>query len=317
MSLGRRGAFAARAAAILGLLCGGVVTLACGNTRDSGVPSSGFSLNPTAAPSPVPIPVPDAVLVGAGDIAMCGSAGLDATATLLDSIPGTVFAAGDNAYPNGSAQDYANCYEPSWGRHKYRTRPVPGNHEYQTPGAAGYFNYFGANAGSPGRSYYSYREGAWLVIALDSNIAMGSGSPQAEWLRRLLAAEPTPCTLAYWHHPLFTSGPNGQNNGVRELWRILYDGGAEIVLSGHDHLYERFAPQDADGRLDAERGLRQFVVGTGGAYLYEAKTRRPNSEVVGRAHGVLKLTLKGTSYDWQFVPVPGASFADSGSGTCH
>jgi hypothetical protein len=257
------------------------------------------------------------VLVGAGDIAMCGLPGAAATAALLDTMPGTVFTTGDNAYPDGSARDYEACYAPTWGRHRDRTRPVAGNHEYQTPGAAGYFGYYGGNAGPPGRGYYSYRAGAWLVVALDSNIAAGPGSPQAEWLRATLSAEPSSCTLAYWHHPLFSSGPNGDNGQTRELWRILYDAGAEIVVAGHDHLYERFAPQDADGLADSDRGLRQFVVGTGGAYLYDVRGRRANSETVGAAHGVLRLTLKASSYDWEFVPVPGAAFSDAGSGVCH
>jgi 3',5'-cyclic AMP phosphodiesterase CpdA len=256
------------------------------------------------------------VLVGAGDIAMCGVSSVEDTARLLDEIPGTVFTAGDNAYPNGSARDYATCYEPTWGRHKPRTRPVPGNHEYQTPGGAGYYEYFGGSAGPAGAGYYSYREGGWLVVALNSAIAAGPDSPQAQWLRATLAQNSTLCTAAIWHHPLFSSGPNGDNLYMRELWKILQEAKAEIVISGHDHLYERFAPQDAHGLPDPLRGIRQFTVGTGGAHIYDIKTVKRNSEVIGQAHGVLKLTLKADSYSWQFVPVRGARFSDAGTAQC-
>jgi hypothetical protein len=257
------------------------------------------------------------VLVGAGDIAMCGRPEAEATARLLDQIPGTVFTAGDNAYMSGSPGDFAACYEPTWGRHKPRTRPAPGNHDYQTPGASGYFGYFGANAGPPGLGYYSYREGAWLVLSLNSQVPAGSGSAQAAWLRDTLSANPAPCTLAYWHYPLFSSGPSGNIGVMREIWRMLQEAGADVVIASHDHLYERFGPQDADGRYDPDRGLRQFVVGTGGAHLYEVKALKANSEVRGSAHGVLKLTLKMNSFDWQFVPVAGQSFTDTGTAQCH
>jgi hypothetical protein len=248
---------------------------------------------------------------------MCGTPEVAATAALLDGIPGTVFTAGDNAYPNGTVHDFAACYEPTWGRHKQRTRPAPGNHEYNTPNGAGYYQYFGDSAGPAGRGYYSFREGAWLIVSLNSNIPAGPGSPQAEWLKATLAENQTPCTAAIWHHPLFTSGKNGENPAMRELWRILHDAGAEIVIASHDHMYERFAPQDADGRRDPMRGVRGFTVGTGGAHIYDVRALNPNSEAIGRVHGVLKLTLKATSYDWQFIPIPGARFSDAGSGECH
>jgi hypothetical protein len=263
---------------------------------------------------------PSVVLVGAGDIASCSSGGDEATARLLDDIPGTVFTAGDNAYNDGTATEYTNCYGPSWGRHKARTRPAPGNHEYNTPSASGYFGYFGSAAGERGKGYYSYDIGAWHIIVLNSNLMSTPGSPQETWLRADLADHNTRCTLAYWHHPRFSSGPHG-NSGESEislgLWQALYDAGADVILAGHDHTYERFAPQTPAGELDMSRGLRQFVVGTGGAGLYAFIGVKPNSEVRSNAsRGVLKLTLYPDRYDWQFVPASGG-FTDAGSASCH
>jgi hypothetical protein len=254
------------------------------------------------------------LFVGAGDIAMC-DANSEATARLLDRIGGTVFTLGDNAYFHGAREDYRNCYDPTWGRHKGRTRPVPGNHEYESPGATPYFEYFGANAGPAGLGYYSFDVGAWHAVALNSNIPVGAGSAQAAWLRNDLTFNGARCTVAYWHHPLFSSGPNGDSGQMREFWRILYEFGADIVLSGHDHLYERFGPQDPDGRADSARGIRQFIVGTGGAIPYDPVTARANSEIRTRAFGVLRLTLEADSYQWEFVSVSGGG--DSGRGTCH
>jgi hypothetical protein len=273
-----------------------------------------------SAPDPL-VTVPQSslpeVFVGAGDIAMCDAnyANADATARLLDRIGGTVFALGDNAYMSGTREQYRDCYGPTWGRHRSRTRPVPGNHEYLSSGAVPYFDYYSANAGPHGRGYYSFDLGAWHVVALNSNIAAGTGAGQFGWLRNDLAASHARCTVAYWHHPLFSSGRNGDTPRMRELFRALYEAGAEIVLAAHDHLYERFAPQDPDGNADPVRGIRQFVVGTGGAYLYPAMTVRPNSEIRTSAHGVLKLTLLADRYDWEFIQVSGAG--DRGSGTCH
>lgn len=259
-----------------------------------------------------------AVLVGAGDIATCTLQGDEQTAALLDNIAGDVFTAGDNAYPNGSPTEYANCYGPSWGRHKSRTHPAPGNHEYNTLGAGGYFGYFGAAAGDPTKGYYSYEMGPWHVVTLNSNIAMNTGSPQEVWLRADLAAHPTRCVLAIWHHPRFSSGEHGDNLGTQELWQALYEAGADVVISGHDHIYERFAPQTATGELDQARGLRQFIAGTGGAEFYAIEAVKPNSEVRnGETRGVLKLTLFPDRYDWRFIPVAGASFSDAGSASCH
>jgi hypothetical protein len=260
-----------------------------------------------------------AVLVGAGDIAECpGQSG--ATAALLDSIPGTVFAAGDNAYPDGSLSEYQTCYDPSWGRHKARTQPTPGNHDYTTAGAPAYFSYFGAAAGDTGKGYYSYDLGAWHIVVINSEITVGVGSAQEQWVRADLAASTKTCTLAYWHRPRFSSGTeHGSATYMQPMWQALYDYGAEIVVSGHEHNYERFAPQNAAGVADSLTGIREFVVGTGGAALYvDEGTPLTNSQVFNsRTWGVLKLTLYPRSYTWQFVPVAGGTFTDAGGGSCH
>ena len=290
---------------------------------------AGPSASPGATPVPERTPEPgpavrsSAVLVGAGDIAACDSTGDEATAALLDGIPGTVFTAGDNAYEHGTAAEFAACYAPSWGRHRERTRPAAGNHDYLMPGAAPYFAYFGAAAGEPGRGYYSYDIGDWHVVVLNSNCwavaGCHAGSVQERWLRADLAAHPARCTLAYWHHPRFSSGPHGGDVAVAPLWQALYEAGAEIVINGHDHIYERFAPQDPSGAPDAARGIRQFVVGTGGRSLYSVRgTPAATSELRNSAtFGVLKLTLHAEGYEWEFVPVAGGAFTDRGSGVCH
>jgi 3',5'-cyclic AMP phosphodiesterase CpdA len=271
--------------------------------------------NSLPGPDPPPPPNQVGVLVGAGDIAICGSAGTEGTAALLDRIDGTVFTAGDNAYFQGTEAQFRQCYDPTWGRHKARTRPAPGNHEYETAGAAPYFAYFGMNAGPPGRGYYSFTVGSWHVISLNSNVNATDGSPQMQWLLQDLADNPARCTAAIWHHPLFSSGVNGPVPIMRDVWRALRVANADVVISGHDHLYERFGPMDEAGRATAG-GLRQFTVGTGGAELTPAVRSGPNSEVRASVHGVLKLTLRPESYDWEFVPVPPEGFRDSGSVMC-
>ena len=279
---------------------------------------------PTATPTPTPAPAADPVLVGAGDIASCSSSGDEATAALLDSISGTIFTVGDNAYESGSASEYTNCFNPSWGRHKARTRPAVGNHEYNTARATGYFNYFGATAGDPTKGYYSYELGAWHIVVINSNCAQvggcQAGSPQEQWLRADLAAHPIACTLAYWHHPRFSSGStHGSDATMQPIWQALYDANADVVVSGHEHNYERFAPQDPSGRADTQRGIREFVLGTGGRSHYGFGTPIANSQVRNSdTFGVLKLTLHATSYDWQFIPEAGRTFTDSSSGvSCH
>ena len=264
-----------------------------------------------------------AVLVGAGDIASCTSDGDEATANLLDAIGGAVFTLGDHASQSGTPIEFAACYDPSWGRHKSRTRPTPGNHDYYTAGAFGYFDYFGNAAGDPDKGYYSYNLGAWHIIVLNSNCSKidgcGRGSPQEQWLRADLAAHPARCTLAYWHHPRFSSGHHGSEPALEAFWQALYEHGADVVLGGHDHDYERFAPQTPDGKPHPARGIRQFVVGTGGDSLRKFDNPVvPNSEVRNDdTFGVLKLTLYPTSYKWQFIPIAGQNFTDSGTGQCH
>jgi hypothetical protein len=265
----------------------------------------------------------DPVLVGAGDIGLCGSSSPRKTAELLDRIPGTVFTAGDNAYSNGSAEDFQYCYGP-WGRHRARTRPAAGNHEYRTTNASAYYSYFGLAAGPPSRGYYSYDLGAWHIVVINSNCGevggCQAGSQQETWLREDLAAHPGRCTAAIWHHPMFSSGLHGGNpTATRDFWNALHSAGADIVINGHDHDYERFAPQDPSGAPDPERGIREFVVGTGGAGLRSfPREPVPNSEARDdHTHGVLKLTLHPQSYDWEFVPANGGTFTDSGSAPCH
>ena len=276
-----------------------------------------IGLASAARTSPAPAPA-DAVLVGAGDIADCGETADSATAALLDHIPGTVFTAGDNAYESGTTEQFARCYDPTWGRHKARTRPAPGNHDYETAQGAAYYHYFGRLAGDSGLGYYSYDLAGWHVVSLNSNIEMSAGSAQERWLRADLAAHRAACTLAYWHHPLFSSGEHGNTPAVQPLWQALYDAGADVVIAGHDHTYERFAPQTPAGERDPARGIRQFIAGTGGASLYAFTSLAPNSEVRNNTtHGVLKLTLRPRSYAWAFVPAAGGRFRDSGNGNCH
>jgi hypothetical protein len=267
----------------------------------------------------------DPVLVGAGDIASCDDlAGAEATAKLIENIPGTVFAAGDLAYPDGSDEQFAKCYGPTWGRFKDRTRPAAGNHEYHSDGASGYSRYFGAAAGEPKKAYYSYDLGAWHIVVLNSECSDVGGcdaaSPQGQWLRQDLAQHPVTCTLAYFHKPLFSSGAkHGNDAEMKPLWQTLYAANADVVINGHDHDYERFAPQDPDGSADSKRGIREFVVGSGGKNSHRSFDKpKPNSEVRNAdTFGVLKLTLHSSSYDWEFVPQAGKSFHDSGSGPCH
>ena len=267
----------------------------------------------TLEPTPTEPPSEFPVLVGAGDIAFCSNLNDELTAQLLESIPGTVFTLGDNAYTSGTSAEYTNCYDPTWGTQKSRTKPVPGNHEYNTSGAAGYFGYF-ENI----EPYYAYDLGTWRIYALNSEIDVSATSAQVRWLESDLADNPGQCVLAYWHQPRWSSGKShGSNASLQAVWETLYDAGAELVLNGHEHVYERFAQMDASGSI-ARQGLREIVVGTGGAGLYEFGQILPTSEVrSSSAHGVLKLTLKPTGYDWQFIPVLGKTFTDSGTDTCH
>jgi hypothetical protein len=271
--------------------------------------------------SPIgPTETEPAILVGAGDIGVCGSTGAAATGALLDANPGTVFAAGDLAYPSGTAEQFRDCYDPRWGRQKYRTRPAPGNHEYESPGAAPYFAYFGPNAGLAGLGYYRYRKGTWEVYSLNSNTEGSARSSQLSWLSMELSRQPSTCSVAYFHHPRFSSGMHGLSpppDVVLDLWSQLYAAGTDVIISAHEHFYERFAPQSPDGRLNADFGIRQFVVGTGGAPLTQPVRRVANSEITHSTFGVLRLTLDIGSYRWEFLAAEGGGVLDAGSGACH
>lgn len=266
---------------------------------------------------------PRAVLVGAGDIAECSGGADTATSDLVESVGGIVFTLGDNAYENGTFAEFRDCYGPTWGRPaiKDRTMPVAGNHDYNTGGAAGYFRYFGAAAGDPDEGWYAYDAGTWRVYALNSNCdaigGCGAGSAQQRWLREDLAANPRGCVAAMWHHPRFSSGEHGNHAVMADLWRTLQDAGAELVLAGHDHSYERFGPQDASGRAD-ERGLVEMVVGTGGRDPHAFRDPQPNSLVrASPVFGVMRLELRPGGYSFEFLAVPGGDFTDTGSGACH
>lgn len=279
------------------------------------------SLDSTASPDPslsadstdsAALASSSVTLVGAGDISSCSNNNDEATAKLLDNISGTIFTVGDNAYTSGSTTQYNNCYDPTWGRLKSRTKPVPGNHEYKTSGASGYFKYFNNIP-----SYYAYNLGSWRIYALNSEISISSTSAQVKWLKADLAANPKQCVLAYWHRPRWSSGSeHGSSSDIQALWSTLYDAGAELIISGHDHGYERFTQMNASGSA-VSKGLREFVVGTGGASHYSFGKILSTSQVHNSStYGVLKLTLNTGSYSWQFIPVAGKTFTDSGSTSC-
>jgi hypothetical protein len=294
------------------IFAGAVCLGSCSGSPSAPAPvsSAGGEIRP-----PVSASLP-ATWVGAGDIGECGG-GSAQTADLLDRIDGTIFTTGDNAYPSGSRTDYQNCYNATWGRHRARTRPTPGNHEYESPGAMPYYEYFGPNAGPSGRGYYSYDVGAWHIVSLNSEADARIGSPQESWLRADLAANPSACTAVYWHRALFGSGEHGGDAKMREIWRTLYQQNVDLVVVGHEHLYERFAPQDANGRVDPLRGIRQFVVGTGGAHTFRVRSSvGANSEMAASVWGVMVFTLDADRYRWRFVSVDG-SFHDEGAAACH
>ena len=287
-----------------------------------------------------PAAAADPVIAAAGDIA-CSSTtptGSGSTARchqratsdlLLGGGISAVLPLGDLQYQNGTLSSFNKSYDPTWGRVKPITFPSAGNHEYKTAGAQGYFDYFNGATYSTGRAgdrdkgYYSFDVGTWHLIALNTGtecvpVACGKGSPQERWLRQDLAANPAACTLAFWHDPRFNSGHSGNATFMQDLFQDLYDADADVLLGGHAHDYERFAPQNPAGKLDNARGIRQFVVGTGGAFFTALSTTKPNSQVRNAStYGVLMLTLHPNSYDWRFVPEPGKTFTDSGSDNCH
>jgi alkaline phosphatase len=288
--------------------------------------TTGASPSPTASTRTSPTSVPSgsgapsakaggAILLAVGDIAYCGASADEKVGQLAARLPGTIALLGDNAYDNGSATDYASCFNPTWGGFLDRIRPVPGNHEYETRQAAAYFAYFGTRVGKVGEGWYSYDVGAWHLIALNSNCGAirggceGRGSDELAWLVQDLAAHPARCTLAYWHHPRYSSGRHGDNDMTEEIWQALSDAGADVVLEGHDHDYERMSPV---------RGIRSFVVGTGGRSLY-GWPRGPGAHTEVRAndtYGLLQLTLRDADYSWKFIPAAGGKFTDAGSATC-
>lgn len=247
-----------------------------------------------------------------------------ATSDLLKRLPSldAVLALGDTQYCCGERGAFQQAYDPTWGRLKDITYPVVGNHEYDTPGAAGYFEYFGDRAGPSGKGYYSFDLGSWHFVALNSQCDEVEGckehSPQGRWLKADLMAHHSECTLAFWHNPRFSSGPHGNNGSYTYFWRLLYEADADVILVGHDHIYERFAPQSPQAVLDNNRGIRQFTVGTGGGSHYRIVAVQPNSEVRNNtAFGILQLTLRPRSYDWKFISAPPQTFTDSGTEVCH
>lgn len=260
---------------------------------------------------------PDPVVLIAGDVAQCDVPGAQLTAQLIKSLPYTVLALGDLAYPSGTPEEFKHCYEPAWGAFKARTYPAPGNHDYGMPGASGYFDYFGVRAGDRNKGYYSFDIGQWHIVSLNSNRELEPGSPQMVWLAADLQQHPHACVLAYWHHPRFSSGPHGDDVRLKAIWALLYRQGVSVVVAGHDHDYERFAPMNDKGERDAVRGIRSFVAGTGGAQHYRLRQRHLLSEVWhGDSWGVLQLTLHAHSYAWEFLPVAGSIFHDAGSAQC-
>ena len=267
-------------------------------------------------------------LYAAGDIADCRDSSAAESpaaqtaaliaAQLARQPQARVLTMGDNTYPKGDPSEFAQCYAPTWGRFKEVTLPAPGNHDYYTAGGAGYFGYFGAQAGPAQRGYYRTQVGKWRLFSLNSYLQdPQQHAQQLAWLQQELASSPKGCTLAYWHHPLFSSGGHGNDPRMLDVWKVLQAAHVDVVLNGHDHDYERFAPQDSNGKADPQ-GIREFVVGTGGTPLSPALLRRANSEAINtRSHGVLKLTLHEHGYDWEFLPVAKDGFTDKGSASCH
>lgn len=307
----RRQLAGAALALLLPLALAGCVAPMQNNSAQTAIPGSGVTV------------------YAAGDIADCrqvkpAASGAARTAGLImaglakDS-EAAVLTLGDNTYPAGSPIDFADCYEPTWGQFKGRTYPSPGNHDYYTPAATGYYGYFGSSAGPAQRGYYSFELGKWHVISLNSNLkATADHQAQLAWLKSDLDLHKTPCTLAYWHHPRYSSGGHGNNPHMQDVWQTLVSAGADVVLVSHDHDYERFAPQDENGQRDDVRGIRQFVIGTGGAKLTSFFLEKANSETgYNSTHGVLKLSLKETGYEWEFVTVAPNGFADRGAALCH
>ena len=314
--------------ALLGLIAIGVCLASVAALGQNSPPAAVAADKAAPTSGPKPGESDSFTLVGAGDIAICRNLkGAEATAKLIESIPGTVFALGDLAYSKGSAAEFENCYGKTWGRLKARTRPVPGNHEYKSRGAGPYYDYWGERAGPRGKGYYAYDLGNWHVVALNTNCnapgvgGCNAGSAQERWLKEDLAAHRSSCILAYAHHPLYSSGiikRHAMHPEVRPLWEDLYAAHADIFLVGHEHSYERFAPQDPNGKADPQSGIMEIVVGTGGRSHDPMGFALRNSQVRNvDTYGVLKLTLSPGRYAWEFIPAEGSLFRDSGSASCH
>jgi hypothetical protein len=278
-------------------------------------PTATPTLTPTVTNTPQPLPE---VFVGAGDISTCGTDGDDHTSELLASIPGTIYTLGDNSNDRGEPGEFSDCFGNAWGRYTDRLFPVPGNHDYAYDGGSSYYDYFGSRAGEYGKGYYSHEVGAWHIIAINSVINEGVGSEQMQWLQADLAGHANRCSLAYWHYPRWSSGEVGNMDEMAPVIQLLYDYGVDVVLSAHDHIYERFAPQNPAGQLDLAWGIREFIVGTGGASHHRFGEIKANSEVRDNSSfGVLKLELYAEGYTWEFIPVRGDPFSDFGSDICH
>jgi acid phosphatase type 7 len=260
----------------------------------------------------------EVTVVAAGDIASCASSGDEETAELVENVnPDAVLTLGDNVYESGTLEQYRRCYDPTWGQFKAKTYPVPGNHDYETEGAAGYLAYFGNRAGAPDKTYYAFDLGAWHVVALDTNIDVGAQSSQLRWLRSDLERDDHQCELAFFHHPRWSGGLHDSQAFVEPLWRVLADEGVDVVLAGHDHNYQRFYKLDAAGRR-AEDGIRSFVVGTGGRDHYDADDVANRARASDDVWGVLELKLRPRDYDFQFLPAGDSDFTDSLQGRrCH
>ncbi len=294
-----------------------VVTLAAGAACGSRSGRGSDSSSEVSSAGEIASPDTDAVLLVAGDIAAC-TAGSFLTARLLDSLAGEIIIPGDAAYASErDPNPYRTCFDTTWGRHKSRIHPVLGNHDAEPRVIRRYFDYFGAAAGKWPGGYYSFDVGQWHVLALNSTIDLRPGSRQGKWVKADLAAHPALCVLAFMHHPLFSSGPHSKQLSVRAIFPLLDSAGVDLVVSAHDHIYERFTPMHEDGSSD-ERGIRQFVIGTGGNVLYPIEQRQPNSEAQNSEDfGLLKLALHPRGYAWEFVPAAPSDFHDAGSGTCH
>ncbi|MDP2321487.1 MAG: metallophosphoesterase [Acidobacteriota bacterium] len=299
---------------------------ACGGSAGTPASPTAVAANPAAPievpvnespvqPTTPPTPVTNWVNVF-GDTGWCGSPAMPLLSRLMATLGGDIFLAGDLAYPDGTIAEFQRCFHPDFGRFRSRFWAVPGNHDYQTAGADGYFTYFGDRAGPARRGYYSVRSATWQVLMLDSLVPIGRNSPQFQWVRAELLANPARCTLAVMHYPFDSSGPNGPNPQLRDVWEVMHAQGVDVVVAGHDHLYERHAPQDANGRADPARGIRLFIAGTGGATPYGRARAAVHSERLISSYGLLRLKLEPALYEWEFMDVNG-SVQDRGLNVCH